>query len=231
MTDHMRICVPWRSDYGQRERVWRACAARWAAMFPVGTLYLGTSHGQPFNRSAARNAAVEELTLDVPDWEVAVLADADVTVADAGQVLGAVEGALKTGRLVFAHSWQATLSAEATERVLAGEDPTAIPRDEADWEQNTLSGVLAIPRQLWDALGGYDERFVGWGGEEVSLVAAARVLAGHTERVPGHVYHLHHDRPREEREGQPHYARNMALYARYQAATKSTTAMREVLSR
>lgn len=231
MTGHMRICVPWRSDHGQRERVWRACATRWAAMFPAGSLYLGTWPEQPLNRAAMRNEAVAALTMDVPDWDVALLADADVMISDAGQALAAVEGALETGRLTYAHTWQATLSREATERVLAGEDPTSLPRDDAEWEQRTYSGVYAVPRALWEATGGQDSRFRGWGLEDHGFMLACRVLAGGLGRTEGTVYALHHDRPREEREGQPHYAANHRLFERYQAASKSTSAMRQVLDR
>ncbi len=225
------ICVPWRSDYGQRERVWRACATRWAAMFPAGSVWLGTWPAQPFNRAAARNAAVAELTGNVPDWDVAVLSDADVMLADADQLHTAVNVARQTGRLVYAHTWQATLGRDATERVLAGEDPATLPRDDAEWEQQTYSGVYAVPRPLWDTLGGFDERFTGWGCEDMAFMLGAKVFGGRVARTTGTVYHLHHDRPREEREGQPYYPANHALFERYQAASKSATAMREVLAR
>lgn len=225
----VHLCVPWRSDRSQRERVWYACFRRWAAMFPDGTTFLGTSPEQPFNRSAARNAAVEEFTRRQPGWDVVVLVDADVMLADPEQVYAAVGAARATGRLVYAHTWQATLGQEATERVLAGQDPTSLPRDDAEWEQRTYSGVYAVPRGLWDAVGGFDERFRGWSHEDLAFMLACRVFGGRIGRTEGPVFHLHHDRPRAEREEQPHYPANHALFQRYQAAAKSTAAMREVL--
>lgn len=226
------LCIPWRTDHGHRERVWRWCVARWSATLASGwSIHCAGDPSQPFNRAAARNNAVAEAARLDPRWRVVVLADADVAVGDVEQVYAAAATALETGRLTYAHTWQATLSRDATERVLAGEDPTTLPRDDADWEQRTYSGVLAIPRPLWDALGGYDERFVGWSYEDLALMLAAKVLAGRVARVTGTVFHCWHDRPRDEREGQPHYAANHALFERYQAASKSVSAMREVLKR
>lgn len=229
MTIH--LCVPWRTDHGQRERVWWACQLRWMRLFPGIVTHEGVDHSQPFNRSAARNNAVDRLTLARPDWDVAVFADADVAIGHAGQVHAAIEAARDSGRMVFAHTWQATLSREATELVLGGTDPTAIPRDEAEWEQHTLSGVYAVPRPLWEALGGFDERYRAWGLEDHSFALAAKVLAGRLGRAQGNVYHLWHERPRQEREGQPHYADNHALFERYNAARHSLTEMRRVLDR
>lgn len=225
------LCIPWRTDHGQRERLWRACVARWTRMLPGWSIYSAGDPSQPFNRSAARNNAVAEATRHDPGWRFVVLADADVTVGHAGQVQGAVVGALETGRLVYAHTWQATLTQAATERVLAGADPTAIPRDDAEWEQRTYSSVYAVPRSLWETVGGFDERYVGWGLEDHAFMLACRVMGGRIGRTDGTVYALHHDRPREEREGNPHYPANHALFERYQAASHSTTAMREVLKR
>jgi predicted glycosyltransferase involved in capsule biosynthesis len=94
---------------------------------------------------------------------------------------------------------------------------------------NTFSGVTAIPRGLWDAVGGYDERFVGWGWEDLSLWSACCALAGY-ERVPGPIYHLWHPRSWEQNEGSPDHPRNQVLGERYLAAKHDREAMLAILA-
>jgi hypothetical protein len=40
------------------------------------------------------------------------------------------------------------------------------------------SSLLAVPRTLWERVGGFDDRFVGWGAEDDAFAAACRVLGG-----------------------------------------------------
>jgi len=40
--------------------------------------------------------------------------------------------------------------------------------------QNLLGGSLAITREAYDAIGGFDEAFIGWGGEDVEFWERAR---------------------------------------------------------
>jgi hypothetical protein len=229
MTDELAICVPWRTDHGQRHRVWEACARRWGDLFPDSRLFLGTSHGQPFNRSAARNAAVEEFTRYRPNWDVVLLADADVMVYERRQVVEAIRLARRTGHMVFAHTWRAGLGQDATEQVLAGADPSAMVRDE--WDANTFSSCYAVPRSLWDTLGGFDERYVGWGLEDVAFHRAAGAMAGVDRVDQGVVFHLWHPRSRAEQEENPHYPANHRLWQRYLDAGWNRDAMAEVLAR
>lgn len=202
----MRIHVPFRSDGGQRDRLWRACRARWLNLIPEAVIVASDQPGEPFNRSAARNRTAEGRK----------------------QVDAAVAHATRTGCLTFAHTWRAGLGQAATEDVLAGADPASVERQE--WDRNTFSGCYAVPRSLWNAVGGFDERFLGWGGEDLAFMKACGALGG-VDRVPGTIHHLWHPRSRAEQEEQPHYAANWALYERYLTAGRNPAAMREVLSR
>jgi hypothetical protein len=53
------------------------------------------------------------------------------------------------------------------------------------------SCCIVIPRAVWDDLGGFDERFRGWGFEDMALQSIVVGLYGH-ERIAGDVYHLWH---------------------------------------
>ena len=66
-------------------------------------------------------------------------------------------------------------------------------------------GCVWLRRDFFLQIGGMDERFEGWGGEDVDLVWRAEFRGG-LERFPDRLLHLHHRRPRHRRDdGEPFY--------------------------
>ena len=180
----VRVVVPRRGDDGRRDLLWAFCAQWWEALpWPVTE---GHHLDGPFNRAAAINGAANE----AGPWDVLVVLDGDV-VADVSQVVAAVERAHETGRLCFAFDRFVSLNEPMTERVLAGYDGNWAPGAKLKMSAH-VSSALAIPAGLWDATGGFDERFEGWGHEDVAFAHSARVLGGGIDRVPGTVWHLWH---------------------------------------
>jgi hypothetical protein len=152
----------------------------------------------PFNRSAAINEAAHA----AGDWQVAIIADCDSWVPRT-QVEQAIVMAQHTGRLVIAHDgiWQS--------------------RDR-DWNiieqvRGSQSGVLAIRRDLWDTVAGFDERFIGWGHEDRAFHHACLIAGGKPLRVPGPITHLEHGAKATSLalRGDAQFEANRALARRY----------------
>jgi hypothetical protein len=81
--------------------------------------------------------------------------------------------------------------------------------------ESAYGGIHIVPRRLWDASGGYDERFLGWGSEDAAFQFACTVLGGY-KALRGDVYHLWHPmQPRDP--STPQFGANIALGARYRA--------------
>lgn len=77
-------------------------------------------------------------------------------------------------------------------------------------------GVFLIARAAFVRLGGWDERFRGWGGEDDAFsyrLERARAPALELDSRPA--VHLAHPRPRAATFEQPHYAANCALLEGY----------------
>lgn len=219
---HVRICVPWAPDNGHRDRLWEYCFQRWLAFDLGWPIVIGSNADEPLNRSRARNDAARG------DWDVAVFTDADNLPATADQVVRAVMRAATDRCQVFAHDLRIGLDERTTDELLAGE--IDLPDQGAEMDHNTFSGVWAISRGLWDRLGGFDERFTGWGFEDLSFMYAAETLSGTVARIPGTLYHLWHPRHRELQEEGPTYPANEGLWRCYLRANGSVPEMTHILS-
>ena len=226
--------VPRRADNGPRDAIWEYCKARWIELFPHWPVVEGHHDDGPFNRSAAVNLAAEL----AGDWEVGIVIDSDVIISRT-QLKRAVDLAVETQKVTWPHTRWRGLRKDATERLLDNwrnsggvEAPGAeLDRDELDLiveRTNPLSWscCIVMPRSQFDALGGFDERFKGWGFEDMAFQSAVCGLLG-WNRQKGDIVHLWHPRS-EERivPGQgrltssPEYIYNARLGRRYMVALR-----------
>lgn len=164
--------------------------------------------GRPFNKAAACNAGFGGVTTPL-----IALVDADTFMSMSGfiECAQAVADDLDVvrpfGRLI-------ELDEPTTEAVVSGlaalPVPAITPDDSRDGEYVPLCGGLVILRATaYERVGGMDESFEGWGGEDDALSAALRrskLRCGVHQEHPA--FHLAHPRSVESRYGHEHYARN-----------------------
>jgi hypothetical protein len=209
------IIVPYRAGDRSRERLWGYCRRRWSR---TGLeVIVGDHDGDPFSRSRAINVAADSAA-----WDAAVIVDADVFLDDEGQALAAFAVAENGGGYTSAYDEFWMLDGEGTDAVLDGADPgSQQPYEQwVNWQ-----ACFAITRRLWDDVGGFDERFVGNGGQDIAFLAAAGTIGGRS-RVTGRCYHLDH--PPASRD-HPYFQPNMALVKRYTDALEHKNEMRLIL--
>jgi GT2 family glycosyltransferase len=206
MTTPVVVLVPRRPDHGRRDQLWAWCRERWP--YPITE---GASPEGPFNRSAAINAAASA----AGEWAVAVIIDSDVYVPPEQLAVAVRMVQAELAGAVLPYSHFILLDRRATDRVLAGDVPTSgrggIGRT------NRWSGCVVVGRGTFDAVGGFDERFVGWGGEDIGF-AATLLASGPVLRVPGNTYHLWHPMSTEKSHHREQYRANVALERDYVAA-------------
>lgn len=167
----------------------------------------GHGHDKPVNRSEARNAAAEKATGDV-----LFFCDADMWVPS-DQFWAAVAVAARTDRFVLAYTRHMRLDRQATAATIAG---TFTPRGQTIG--GTAGGCFAVSRVLHDLVGGHDERFREWGGEDRAFRFACETLTGVEETIPGLSYHLWHPRSPELARHTPNRTANATLAERYKKA-------------
>lgn len=223
------ILVPRRDDGGWRDQLWAFCIAKWRTDFPEWTIVEGhhTAEEGLFNRSKAINRAAENE--HVRDWDVALIIDSD-TISDPPAVREAVEYAFRTNVLTVAHNARKMMSERATKQFMT--NPTvAIRRHMIEKTYyDSVSCAVAVSRQTWDLVGGFDERFIGWGFEDTAFRIAAETLTDSSMHVvQSDCYHLWHKSSPEASHFAPSFARNNALKARYEQAHFQPERVRAVI--
>lgn len=226
----VRVIVPRRRDRGHRDRVWTFCKRYWAKERPGWEIVEGDHTDGPFNRSAAINRAAEG------EWDVAVILDAD-TILDLEPIDHAIELAAAEWRLVLPFSIRCLLNRRGTEKILNGYvgswerfvQARQTPADAYEY----ISGCQVVARELWDQVGGFDERFEGWGGEDDAFHAACTAISGYDareDRFKGKAWHLWHERSPHQNHRTSLYRQAKALSDRYIAAAFDGEAMRRLLA-
>lgn len=212
--ENVIACAAWRKGEIYREASFQFVKSQYEEMgFPV---YLGTSDGSLFNRGASRNAAVNQGLKENPNADIIILFDTDTHV-DKKQVYAAVNASRSSGNIVYAFtSWCKTNINEA-ERIITG---GKIEKPQHAYN-NSVGGVMALPVSLWRAIGGYDERFQSWGGEDRALFYSCCAYTGKQDasRVYGNAIHLWHPKSSEVNSGLNQYRVNQELVARYKKAS------------
>jgi len=180
------VLVPRRADGGHRDRLWDYCRAWWESEYPGWEIVEGGDIGDPFSRSASINDAARRTSADV-----LVIADSDVIPPEVG---AGVKVAAETGRAVLPFGQRVELNQRATGMVLDGFNGRwDVRQNVAHTWADHVSSCVVVPRALFDRVGGFDERFVGWSPEDRQFHHACRTLGGGVVRLPGIVFHLWHE--------------------------------------
>lgn len=216
------LCLPFQTDHGPRARIAGWLARYYQAICPEASVVIGgAGDDEAINRSRLRNRIVAETTS-----EVVLLVDADCFVSRATILLAVAQ--LSPVLACVQCERAAYLSHDGTQALLA-RAPSAETTMAASYIESKLAvchGLFfAVRRESFDRVGGFDERFIGWGEEDDAFVIAMRMLSGHVARIPATAYHLSHPRPpMAEIVASANFQQNMALGQRYRQALRTQNA-------
>lgn len=251
------LLVPRRHDFGRRDRTWRWLERYWKCRLGADCeIIVGHDWAlhRPFSKAVAVNDAARRAKGDV-----FVILDSDAYLP--AKVIRHCAARLRHARKHGTRMWFVPyhhifrLTEEATERVLDSDpcDPLRFPSPPCseDVQDNTGSGhghrygamITIMPREAFELVGGMDERFRGWGGEDVSFLRALNTLWAPYKKTPNQVLHLwhekfhvgaHSDRASEAWrtriwQGQDKARNNDWLSSKYGQATNRPTEMRALV--
>ena len=226
------LLVPFCGDGGQREKVWEWLQAYWEHELPGAEIVMGSNDHVPFSKTTAVNQAFSNSR-----GNVVVILDADcylpgsVITGCAKRIRAAQRRGKKLWFIPYRHFYRMT--AEATADVLKGSpsDPLRISDPPPPWMiEETSNGssyghwfgalVQIMPREAFEAAGEMDERFCGWGAEDISFMMAVDTLYVKHRTTSNGVLHLWHPHQGTESfdrmwEGQAEPGGNNPLASRY----------------
>jgi hypothetical protein len=175
---------------------------------PVADEYVFAAHGGPFNRSWAANLGVMNSAPTAP--YVCVL-DADVLVdrwfieRNVDRLREGTHDAHLPFEILIAMDEPAS-SRAIRQRCRQGDGDVPLSRVRAQLLRDVPGACLWARRDFYERLGGFDERYEGWGGEDDDFMARMQA-AGEVLRFDDQFLHMAHPRPSMARpDGRPYNA-------------------------
>ncbi len=191
---NVSLLVPTGFKDRRRHEIYLWVMNRWLKQFPDWQVCIGEDDPTNYNRSRARNDAFRQA-----DGDILVISDAD-TATTVENVERAIAQCLTTDAWVIAHKHYYSLDEYYTDFLLQMEpdftfDKEGFARGKFNWVMTNKSeaGVIVMPREAYESVEGYDERFRGWGYEDNAFAAKLRKGWGDPQRTDGFVAHLWHD--------------------------------------
>lgn len=215
------ILAPRRSGLADRDKLWAFCKKHWQTNHPDWDVYEGHHWDGPFNRAKAINDAADAADRVAP-WDVAVIIDCD-SLVDPHQARHMVEMAIDTNALVIYSRERWMLNRQGSQRIVMGAA--------SDWDRFVrirygtpddptgpqVSACIAVSKNLWQRVGGFDEVIRGYGWEDRVFRWACETISGQDALFAGPkpVWHLHHE-PDPTNQPDSHLKRaNEARHDRY----------------
>lgn len=200
------IIIPFRGSHDiQRARNILWLTQYWRQALPGAEVIIGKDPvlDQPFSKSLAVNNGVAKAKGDV-----LVIVDADGYIS-ADSVLHCadeIRDARKRGQKLWFVPYRKffRLTEIASQRLLLSdpekpfEFPDPLPQEFILSDTDPTVGhwygamIQICPREAFDTVGGWDERFRGWGNEDHAAMRAMDTLYGLHKTLPGHVLHVWH---------------------------------------
>lgn len=200
------ILVPFNAAPGSdRERIWEWLRRYWRHELPQAEIIVGRDCRTPFSKTAAVNEAATRASGDI-----LVILDADAYMD--GEVLTdaarEIRHARRTGRRLWLVPYRRfyRLSRRATIRILVSSpwrprrqplppkpfDLDGAAGDKPNYGHHYAAMAMVLPREAFDELGGMDERFCGWGAEDISFMRALDTIYAPHKTLDRSVFHLYH---------------------------------------
>jgi len=225
------ILMPYRKSDDSREKAFEWSVRKWQHELPEAEIIVASDDGKdPFSKTIAVNKAYRQSSGDV-----LAIVDADIYVPR--HIITNCAKKISQGQALFVQPCNkvARISKQKTEDIynIDPKDPfPKIVETDLDRTTNVVGLICMFSRDLFEAAGGMDPRFRGWGWEDSAWIWVMRHLYGKPWVGNHTVYHLWHDRVRND-DGKPIWAgqtnRNNVLGTRYKKGVRNPEEMKKLI--
>jgi N-terminal domain of galactosyltransferase len=239
------LLIPFTTKSKMRQAEFEWLLKYWEHELPDAEIVVGTSRGRIFCKGEALNEAARRST-----GRVMVILDADAYLPGtiiskcADRIIEETDLNHPLWYVPYRHLYR--LKKEISKEIIAS-DPTnplrlssPPPMDDVENGQQSTYGhrygamIMMFPREAYEVIRGFDERFRGWGGEDIALLRALDTLYGKHKTVNADILHLWHPTIgdtyktrmwKNQRGSQP----NSKLAMRYHRASRNREEMQKIV--
>ncbi|MDX8343978.1 galactosyltransferase-related protein [Rossellomorea sp. YZS02] len=194
---------------------------------PEAEICIGHSSTKQFSRSLAINNAARKAS-----GEVFVIVDADI-ICNPYVIRNAVN-TLKHSTWIIPYTNIEDIYPISTKKLLTQTPKWPLPpnikstkRFKGSKNFVSFGGINILKRESFYSVEGFDERFIGWGGEDDAFRCAMNTICGDFIRIDQNVFHLWH--PPAKARSNPNYNNNVNLALRYCNSSGDITAMQKLI--
>jgi GT2 family glycosyltransferase len=240
------LLIPFSSKDPIRRQSLHWLVRYWQHELPDAEIIIGESTGEIFSKGEALNDAVSQST-----GEILVILDADAYLSGkvidrcADRILEAATWGHKLWFVPYRHLYR--LKKDISKIILESDphNPLRLPvpppeayfenqGDQMKYGHRYGAMVMMFPRRAYHELGCFDERFVGWGGEDVALLRALNTVYGKYKTTNNPIFHIWHPKLGEDYRsrmwvGHERGQANGHLANRYHQASYKPSRMRELI--
>lgn len=188
--NNLSIIVPYKPDSDYRVKNWDWIKQRYNKLMPDAEICIGECDYEPYNKCFAINSAVKKATRDI-----LLIIDADIIIDIQNISIGMY--LMKMHPFVYPYNGLVKLSKNLTDVVLEEKnynlDNITLDKN-CERYKTPINSICLITKELFEKSGGFDERFVGWGFEDVAFFKSASFINNGSYRMQGPpIYHLYHE--------------------------------------
>ena len=216
--------IPYKADNGRRDEIWSCVRKRYHDLMPQIELCLGFDDQELFCKAKAVNEAALKAS-----GEIFMVVDSDVVfnLDLVTKILALID--LHPWLIPYRYGWR--LTPEITDSWLVQGIPSIIQINETNTLINTTNQgamINVMRRSCFEAVGGFDERYLGWGGEDEAFAMSLDTICGRHFRMNEAIYHMWHQPAPILPE---FYDKNLALHNRYCKANGNAPKMQKLINK
>lgn len=189
------VLIPYRPGNPERARLWAWVSRRYMLLLPDAEIVLrgdweNPQSVLPFNHPQAINRCADDAT-----GSIYVIGDSD-TAFNAASLRAAIEHVAYTDDWMVPQTYH-QLTEAATEVLLTRPPASWIMEPvETEWtgHASSVAPIVVVSASAFHKVGGYDERYPGWGSDDRAFSIAMNTLHRPYRRWQGASYHLWHSR-------------------------------------
>lgn len=189
--DNISLLVPYKPDGSYREQNWNWIKKRHELLMPEIEICIGDVNIEPYSRAAGINSAAKQATRNI-----FIIADADLifNIKDIEYAISL----LNKYNFILPYNKLIQLSKEKTKLLLTNDftiNTSDIDIDGCNIHSKPMvGGMCIITKEVFNSVGGMDERFRGWGWEDNAFFKSIKSIKQEHIKTENAIWHLYHDR-------------------------------------